>query len=769
MSTGPAQDVTRFLEELKRDTRVASHIAAYRHFPPTEAAYRELQLSEPLRAALARRGIERFWSHQVEGIEAVRRGEHVVVMTPTASGKSLIYNIPIVETFLEHPDATALYVFPLKGLEHDQVAKLNRLLADVGLRHPPRPRERTPLALAEVYDGETSAYRRKKIREQRPRAICTNPDMLHLAFNPFHAKWADFFRNLRFVVIDEIHSYRGVFGSNAAHVFRRLRRMCHAYGSTPRFIACSATIANPRELAERLTDLPFRAVEESGAPQGEKHVLFVNPIGSPYTESTRVLLKSLRAGLRTIVFTKARIITELMYRWAVAKAGPLATKLRPYRAGFLPRERRTIEQQLFSGELLGVISTSALELGVDIGGLDVCVLVGYPGSIASTWQRAGRVGRHGNAAVIVLVALKDALDQYLMHNPEAFFEKGYEAVIIDPSNPRLLKKHLPCAAAEMPLRASDPIYPIETVRSVLDELVADGVLKPGRRGDIWFSKVKWPQRTVGIRTIGDPLHIVLADTREKIGELDAARVFQEAFPGAIYLHRGRQYRIVRLDLQGKTVYCTPTDVGYYTQALRVEDTTILDPRLVKTTGKWVVHWGRLRIRHRVVGYQKRRLFDGALLAQHGLALPPTSFETEGLWLLVDPHTLAALHSRGFEIGGSLHAMEHVAIHCLPLFMLCDNGDIGGFSYPSYPPLARPVIFIYDGYEGGLGLTRRALDLLDDWLEATRRALRQCPCPDGCPSCVQDPQCGSGNTPLDKKGALFLLEEGLKATEKDLSL
>ncbi|RMH38154.1 MAG: DEAD/DEAH box helicase [Nitrospirae bacterium] len=686
-------NIEHVVQTLMRDQRFASQVAAHRYIPPTEATYETLLVHERLQAALAQEGIERFWTHQVEGIESIRQGKHVVVMTPTASGKSLIYNVPILEALLSDPEATALYIFPLKGLEHDQVKTLNRLLAAVGLRRPPNPRERSPLSLAEVYDGETGAYRRKKIREQRPNAIFTNPDMLHLAFNPFHAKWAEFFRRLRFVVIDEIHSYRGVFGSNAAHVIRRFRRICRSYGATPQFIACSATIANPKELAQTLTGLPFHEVTANGAPQGGKHILFLNPRGSPYTEATRVLLTCLQAGLRTIVFTKARKTTELIYRWAVARAGRHAPFIRPYRAGFLPKERREIEQKLFSGELLGVISTSALELGVDIGGLDVCILVGYPGSIASTWQRAGRVGRHGGDALIILVALHDALDQYFMRHPEAFFEKGFEAVVIDPMNPRLLAKHLPCAAAELALRDPDPVYPIDRIRPVLDELVAKGLLKRGSRGDIWFSPVKRPQRTVGIRTIGEPFTLVSAETGEAIGEFDASRIFREAFPGAVYLHQGRSYRIVALDLGRKRAYGQPTHVSYYTQPLSTEETIIRQEKVQRSLGPWSIHWGTLRISHQVVGYEKRRIFDGTLMSRHGLDLPATHFETEGLWIVIDTHTVAALRTQGFDVGGSLHAAEHIAIRCLPLFMLCDKGDIGGFSYPWYPPLAHPTIFI----------------------------------------------------------------------------
>ena len=435
--------ILNFIESIKNDRRFNTQIVEHKYIYPVKARYMKLVIPDRLKDVLKGRGLEYFYSHQVEAINFIREGENVVVMTPTASGKSLIYNIPVLESIIENPEQRALYIFPLKGLEQDQVINLNELynaVASSTLNSSSSPTppikggERVVLApvdraiykpsplvgegkgerckrnsasgrksslnFGEVYDGDTTAYRRKKIREAIPNVIFTNPDMLHLAINPFHKKWETFFKNLRFVVIDEIHTYRGVFGSNVAHVIRRLRRICKYWGSNPQFIAASATIANPAQLAEELIGLPFKVVSQSGAPQAGKHFVFINPIESPYTEAMRLFIKCLNAGLRTIVFTKARKITELIYTWTINHAPELENKISPYRAGFLPKERREIERRLFSGDLLGVISTSALELGVDIGGLDCCILCGYPGSVASTWQRAGRVGRHGQESMI---------------------------------------------------------------------------------------------------------------------------------------------------------------------------------------------------------------------------------------------------------------------------------------------------------------------------------------------------------------------------------
>jgi DEAD/DEAH box helicase domain-containing protein len=591
-----------------------------------------------------------------------------------------------------------------------------------------------------------------------PNVIFTNPDMLHLAINPFHKKWEDLFRNLRYVVIDEIHTYRGVFGSNVAHVLRRLRRICNYWGSHPQFIAASATIANPGVLAEQLTGLPFTVVAQSGAPQAGRHFIFVDPIDSPYTATTRLFIRCLDAGLRTIVFTKARKITELIYSWAISYAPELKDRISPYRAGFLPRERREIEQKLFSGELLGVISTSALELGVDIGGLDCCILCGYPGSVASTWQRAGRVGRHGQESLIAMIAIPDALDQYFMRHPEEFFEKSHEAAVVDPDNKSILKRHIPCASSEVYLRGEDDVYDVKRLMSLIEELVEEKVLNPGKRGDIWFSRRRMPHREVGIRAIGEPFDIV-DESGKAVGELSGSRVFRDAFPGAIYLHRGRQYHIVELDLERRKAIGREVDVNYFTHALSREETEVIEEAEAKNYRDLSVHWGSLKTTQKIVGFEKKRIFDRVRISRHDLDMPDYVFETEGLWIKIDKTTKAFIEE-GFDLAGTLHAVEHAAIACIPLFALCDRGDIGGLSYTLYPRFKEPVIFIYDGYEGGIGLTRRATEVIGEWLMATFKVLEECPCEEGCPSCVQDPQCGSGNQPLDKDGAKALLKRWL---------
>jgi DEAD/DEAH box helicase domain-containing protein len=541
---------------------------------------------------------------------------------------------------------------------------------------------------------------------------------------------------------------------------RRLRRICNYWGSKPQFIAASATIANPEQLAEELAGVTFKVVSQSGAPQAGKHFIFINPIESPYTDATRLFVRCLNAGLRTIVFTKARKITELIYTWTINNVPELADKISPYRAGFLPKERRVIEQRLFSGELLGVISTSALELGVDIGGLDCCILCGYPGSVASTWQRAGRVGRHGQESMIAMIAIQDALDQYFMRHPDAFFEKSHEAAVIDPENTNILNKHIPCASSEVYLRADDGVYDVKKLMPLIDELVKEKALNRGKKGDIWFSRNRMPQREVGIRAIGEPFDIV-DESGKAIGELSGARVFRDAFPGAIYLHRGRQYQITELNLGKEKVICREVDVNYYTRALSKEETEIMKEKETEDYRSFSVHWGTLKTTQRVTGYEKKRIFDRVRISRQDLNMPEYVFETEGLWIKIESPVQSFIESKGFDLAGTLHAVEHTGIACIPLFALCDRGDVGGVSYTFYPGFRQPAIFIYDGYEGGIGLTKRATEVIGDWLAATLRIIEECPCEDGCPSCVQDPQCGSGNQPLDKEGAKELLRKWLQ--------
>lgn len=720
-------------------------IVCHHSIPPKPPSFgaTERPLRKEVERVLKAMGIDRLYSHQARGIDLVRKGNNLVVMTPTASGKSLIYNIPVIEAILKDSASRAIYIFPLKGLEQDQLKALRRFEEGISIE-----------GLSAVYDGDTTAYRRKRIRESPPSILITTPDMIHLAINPFHKKWETFFKDLKFIIVDEIHTYRGVFGSHVAQVIRRMRRICNYYGSDPKFIACSATIANPKELAERLIGLPFEVISESGAPSGGRHFLFINPHISPYRMATRLFIMAVRSGFKTIAFTKARKITELIHRWVRDEAPDIEGRVSSYRAGFLPSERRDIEKRLFLGELNGVISTSALELGVDIGGLDVCILVGYPGTIASTWQRSGRVGRHGQEALIVMIALPDALDQYFMRHPEELFKRSSEAAVLDPENPEILKIHLPCAAAEVYLREDDRVYDLRRLKPILKELEKEERVRRGRKGDIWFSRMRYPQRFVGIREIGETFTIV--DGRGPIGEVSVSRVFYELYPGAVYLHHGRQYVVIELDTKRRKILCKETDVDYYTQPLSTEEIEIVSPKDTKEVGGMAVSFGTVRVRERVYGYVKRDIYTQQVISKDLLDLPPSSFTTAGVWIKINAKLLEDV-----DPGGSLHAIEHTMIATLPLFALCDRSDLGGVSYPYNPELASPAIFVYDGHEGGVGLTERGYEVMEGWLATTMRLIRECPCESGCPSCVQDPRCGNLNTPLDKDGALRVMERWME--------
>lgn len=743
------QDIRDFLALLESDREFAIQCAGTKHIPPQLPKYRKLDLDERVAVVLAEDGLRLFYSHQVETVDLIRQGEHVVLMTPTASGKSLAYNIPVLEAILDDPETRALYLFPLKGLEQDQFKNLGRLAQRLGIQNA-----------AAVYDGDTPASKRQKIRDDLPNVVFTNPDMLHLALLPFHRKWEEFFRNLRYIIVDEIHAYRGVFGTHVAQIFRRLRRICERYGSSPQFIAASATIANPGRLVSDLTGLDFRVVDESGAPAAGRYFFFLNPVESPYTLATKLFVRCLSQDIRTIVFTKARKVTELIYTWAAGYAPELREKISPYRAGFLPKERREIEQRLFSGDLLGVVSTSALELGVDIGGLDCCILCGYPGSVASTWQRAGRVGRHGRESVVMLVAIQDALDQYFMRNPDSFFEKSHEAAVVDPGNETVLKKHLECAAAELPLSHAETVWDPLPLTDLLQDLTHEGLLREGKKPGTWFPRNRRPHRDVSIRAAGERFRLE-NDSGKTIGEVSGGRVFREAFPGAVYLHRGKTYLVASLDVAARKAVCKEARLPYYTQPVSAETTEIIEERQRRTVGSTTFHWGRLRITQQVTGYDRKRVSDGTRLGTHQLDLPEYVFETEGLWTVITKKMEEAIERSRLALDGTLHAVEHTAIAAMPLFALCDRGDVGGLSHTGFPAFNRPAIFIYDGHEGGVGLAKRAFEIAEDWLAATLKFIEDCPCSDGCPSCTQDPQCGNRNEPLDKEGAKFLIRMWLE--------
>jgi len=713
-------------------------------------------LSEGTKSFLAGKGITKLYSHQVEALKIIAEGKNAAIVTPTASGKTMIYNIPVIERRLKETGAKALYLYPLKALAQDQF----KTILEFGEALFPKGTN-----LAAIYDGDTSAYRRLKIRQNCPSIVVTNPDMLHLGILPYHSAWAALFKNLKYVVIDEVHSYRGVFGSHVAHIIRRLRRVCEYYGSNPQFITSSATIANPGKFIKELTGLEFAVVTESGAPQSGKYFCLWNPLESPYTEAAHLMRECLNSGLKTIVFTKARKVTELIYQWITQLAPKYSKKIAAYRAGYLPEERRQIEQKLFSEELLGVISTSALEVGIDIGGLDACIMVGYPGSMMSTWQRSGRVGRI-DSALVILITLQDAIDQFFALHPENFFTKETEAAIVDVNNSIISEAHFACAAFELPLdQLKDAKFYATGIQAALEALAAKNRLQKSVEG-LYFSCQRHPERFVGIRSIGDSFMIIDSDKSSIIGEIDYPRVLSECFPSAIYLHSGLQYEVRELDLLNKKVKAAEIDADYYTQPRSTEEVEILEIFKHKSYGKITVKYGRVRVTEQVTGYVRKKMYNQVIFDEHELTLPAHIFETTAIWFEI-PNTLKET-IRDSDIGdfkGGIHAAEHALISIFPLFALCDRLDLGGVSYDFYTQFNSPGIFIYDAHSGGVGLSEKAYEIIHELVPATLKMILSCPCDDGCPSCIQSNKCGNGNKPLDKTAAehilkAFLTEEGI---------
>ncbi|NPA95389.1 MAG: DEAD/DEAH box helicase, partial [Thermodesulfobacteria bacterium] len=560
--------VTEYLRAFKASKTLGKLIVYCHTEEGQDARFARLSrpLPGPLAKALDRVGLGSLYTHQAQAIDLVRDGRHVVVATPTASGKSLIYNIPILERAIVEPWATALYLFPLKALAQDQLSVLGRLSAPIqGVK-----------VTSAIYDGDTTSYRRGKIRANPPNCLFTNPDMLHLSLLPYHDRWANFWRNLKFVVVDEVHSYRGIMGSNMGWVFRRLIRICERYGSRPTFILSSATVGNPLELSRQLTGLEFHGVTKSGAPKGRRHLLLVDPQGAGAAQTAvQLILAALKRGLRTICYTQSRKLTELVSLWVGQRAGSLAGKVSAYRAGFLPEERRLVEKQLSDGELLAVISTSALELGIDIGLLDLCVLVGYPGTLMSLRQRGGRVGRSSRESAVIMVAGEDALDRYFLNNPKELVERPTEKAVVNVTNPRVVEKHLVCAASEAPIGLDEPLLKDEGVRSLARGLLDRGRLFLSGDGASLMSLRKYPQREVDLRGAGKAYQIVNVENGTTIGSVDGYRVFRELHPGAIYLHRGESFQVTRLDIEGRRAEVRPVKVDYFTRVRSSKETEII--------------------------------------------------------------------------------------------------------------------------------------------------------------------------------------------------
>ena len=741
-------DIKEYIQSLISSKRLGNQVVYHKILPdyPPILSKPKQPWPEKIRHIITSAGIRDLYQHQVEAIDLIRSGCHVVVATPTASGKTLIYNLPVMENILKNPDSKALYIFPLKALAQDQLRTFEALMK--------YSKGATPKIA--IYDGDTSAWHRKRIREAPPNILLTNPEMVHLSLLPHHQKWADFFFGLEMVVVDEVHTYRGIMGSHMAQVFRRLQRICAFYGADPTFVFCSATVSNPAQLAQQLTGLKVDTITKSGAPLGKKHVVFINPLQSPAQTAILLLKAALHRELRTIVYAQSRKLTELIAIWAGSQSGPYAQRISAYRAGFLPEERREIEAKLAKGDLLAVISTSALELGIDIGDLDLCLLVGYPGTVVATWQRGGRVGRSGQESTLVLIAGEDALDQYFMRHPENFLKREPEAAVVNPYNTEIMSRHIICAAAEMPLKTNEPFMLDEYVKNAVLGLEESGALLKSGDGTELYSSRLAPHRHVDLRGTGSRYNIVSSKTGKHKGEIDEFRAFKETYPGAIYLHKGDTFLVDTLDLDTKTAKVSRAKVDYYTRIRSEKNTEILEIYDSKKIWKTECYTGRLRVTDQVMGYEKWRIHGKRKLSVIPLDLPPLIFETQGLWFKIPVQIQRQAEEKYLHFMGGIHAIEHAAIGIFPLLVMADRNDLGGIATPLHPQVGSAAVFIYDGVPGGAGLSRQAFKKAKDLLENTLDVIHACPCETGCPSCVHSPKCGSGNRPIDKAAAVFLL-------------
>ncbi|RJL20402.1 DEAD/DEAH box helicase [Bailinhaonella thermotolerans] len=760
--SGPPEAPERaetLLERLLAGSARADRLTHVEHVPARQSASAGWPewVPEVLVARLSHRGVEGLWEHQARAAELVRRGQNVIIATGTASGKSLAYQVPAISEILSG-GGNVLYLTPTKALAADQLRAVRSL--------------RLTQVRAATFDGDTPPEERDWVR-QHANYVLTNPDMLHRTLLPRHSRWAGFFRRLRVVVIDECHGYRGVFGSHVAQIIRRLRRVAGRYGASPVFVLASATASDPGVSAARLTGLPVVEVTEDASPRGATtFALWEPPLtdlrgekGAPVrrtatAEAGDLLADLVVEGVRTLAFVRSRRGAEsvaLGARRALAEAAPeLADRVAAYRAGYLADDRRRLEKALRSGELTGLATTNALELGVDVSGLDAVLITGWPGTRASLWQQAGRAGRDGRDALAVLVARDDPLDTYLVHHPSALFGQPVEAIVLDPDNPYVLGPHLCAAAAELPLTEADLEVFGPAAEPVLDDLVRRGMLRRRPTGWYWTRR----ERACDLADIrgsgGSPVQVVEASTGRLLGTVDEPSAHSTVHDGAVYVHQGETFVVSLLDLDAGVALVEAADPDHTTFARDVTDISIAETLRTTPFGGGTLCFGTVEVTQQVVSYLIRRLHTGEVLGEEPLDLPPRTLRTRAVWWTLPAGTVAGLAEEGVDLGGAAHAAEHASIGLLPLFATCDRWDIGGVSTELHPDTGVLTVFVYDGHDGGAGFAERAYDRALDWLTATREAIESCPCEAGCPSCIQSPKCGNGNDPLDKPGALRLL-------------
>lgn len=718
---------SEFMRNVTRWEVLPSRPARWSHFPQ--------QLDPRLRSALEKRGIRQLYSHQTAAFEAIRDNKNAVIVTPTASGKTLCYNLPVLDTVLKDPDARALYLFPTKALAQDQYQELHDLIGETGAD-----------IKTYTFDGDTPGPARKAIR-QAGHIVMTNPDMLHQGILPHHTVWLKLFENLRYVVIDEIHHYRGVFGSHLANVLRRLKRVAAFYGSSPQFICCSATIANPGELAEKVVGESFELIDDNGAPQGGKHFIFYNPPvvnaelnirASVVQEVAKIARHFLETRVQSIIFARSRVRVEILTRYMREHARSLnvpADKVRGYRGGYLPLERRDIEQGLRNGDILNVVSTNALELGIDIGQLDVSIMAGYPGSIASVWQQAGRAGRRNKTSVAIIVASSSPMDQYIIERPHYFLESSPEHGIVDPDNLLILMNHMKCAAFEIPFEAQEVFSQVPS-RDVLEYLADKGVLHQSGGKYHWMSDL-YPAEEVSLRS-SSPDNVVIVDTSKPervIGEIDLFTAPELVHQEAIYMHQGRQFHVDQLDWDRKKAYVTPVEVDYFTDAVTKADIKVLTRDEEQEAGTLNLVFGEVNVNRVTTGYKKIKLFTHENVGSGRVYLPEIEMATAATWLEFPADFHQALEISANQLSGGLNAVATLLRNITPLFLMCDRRDIHVVPMVRSPFSARPTIYIYDSYPGGVGLSFKLFNDPFPPLAACLQLLNGCLCEGGCPSCI----------------------------------
>ena len=760
------------IDMFKNDVRYRENIAHIETIPAKKASFKKVDdLNENIVSYLGSKNVK-LYEHQAETYDAIKNGENVIITTPTASGKTLAFNLPIMDTMIEDGDATALYIYPAKALSNDQLHVLENLEKELDITIDPR-----------TYDGDTPRTQKRGIRENS-RIVLTNPYQLHLILS-WHHQWSRFYKNLRYIVIDESHYYKGVFGSNVAFLIKRLKRIANFYGSYPQFILSSATLANPLELANRLTGEEFVLVDNDTSPSGEKDFILYNPFKnylrnkvyktapSVHMETENIFMYMMLKNIQTLCFTVSRKTAELIAMWAkkdmTQVKGKLAHRIAAYRAGYQPQERREIEEGLKSGKYLGVTCTNALELGINIGSLDAVIISGYPGTMISTWQQSGRAGRSSQKSIAILIAFENQLDQYFMNNPKFFFDKPHENAIIDLSNPILQEAHLLCAAKELPLKRGESEKYFGISQDVIDELVSKKDLYENHRGDFIYPYDDNPALDHSLDQISSEEFKVMVNGR-LLETMERSQVYREAHEGAILINKGDTYVVNSINLKRGYVNVSKEVVDYHTMVLNKTETNI-KKKLSKTKyGGLTIHFGELTVSEDYFKYKKMHFSKpiGTFL----LDLPPLTFNTKGLWFTIPKEvkdTLEDMFPNDEDVfAGGLHGAEHALIGLFPLHTMCDRFDIGGLSTNYHEDTQEATIFIYDGYEGGIGITEKAVDVFVDLLNSTIDLLNNCQCKKGCPACIYSPKCGNDNKPLHKGATKYILEYMKKLISDELS-